>query len=127
MMRQLQNQLSLRFFTPYAKKTFGPIAAQNLLLQKTKARTPHKTLCLYLLTDGRSNDDLSGLSSTLSSIGVNITVIDTEQQAIRLGRCKSIAAQLNAIYQHIEDIPDQLDEDHQYLTTNRSLNIGASW
>ncbi len=34
---QLQNQLGLRFFTPYAKKAFGPTAAQNLLVQKNKA------------------------------------------------------------------------------------------
>ena len=34
---QLQNQLGVRFFTPYAKKTYGPAAAQNLLVQKSKA------------------------------------------------------------------------------------------
>lgn len=34
---QLQNQLHTRFYTPYAKKEYGPIAAQNLLIQKTKA------------------------------------------------------------------------------------------
>lgn len=34
---QLQNQLQVHFFTPYAKQNFGRLAAQNLLTQKNKA------------------------------------------------------------------------------------------
>ena len=88
------------------------------LLHKNRKQTPHKMLTLYVLTDGRTNDDLSGLSSAFSAIGARVSVIDTEQQAIRLGRCHSIAAQLNADYQHVDGIP--------VAPMQRSLITGAS-
>ncbi len=89
------------------------------MLQKSRSRYPNKELVLYLLTDGRTNDDLSGLSSIYTTIDATIVVIDTEQQAIRLGRCQNIATQLHAQYLHIEDLPDHME-------TNQPQIKGAS-
>lgn len=101
------------------------LQAKELLL-KTKARTPDKKLCLYLLTDGRSSDSLAGLSSIQSKTGANVIVIDTEQHAIRLGRCHNIAQQLNGEYVHIEDLPVDLGTEPHHLTSERPLLKGAS-
>ncbi len=136
------NQVSTRLHPQRAPKVIEPILKHiklgggtplrkallqaNELLYKSNKQNPNKVLRLYLLTDGRSNDDLSGLASALSSTGVNIMIIDTEQHAIRLGRCHFIATQLQAEYLHIEDIPYQIDEDKPYLAQNRTLITGAS-
>ena len=101
------------------------LQAKELLL-KTQARTPDKRLCLYLLTDGRSNDDLSGLSSIESKLDAKIIVIDTEQQAIRLGRCHNIATQLNGEYVHIQDLPTDLSTELHHSSPERPLLKGAS-
>ncbi|MFD2230077.1 AAA family ATPase [Alkalimarinus sediminis] len=136
------NQVSTRLHPQRAPKVIEPILdsiklgggtplrkallqAKELLL-KTKARTPDKSLCLYLLTDGRSNDDLSGLSSIHVKTGARIVVIDTEQQAIRLGRCHNIAAQLNGEYVHIDDLPTDLATKPHQSTSERPLLKGAS-
>lgn len=79
----------------------------NELLQKVSTRNPNKLMCLYILTDGRTSDDVSGLSSIQSKTNAHITVVDTEQHAIRLSKCRQLAAQLNGDYVHIEDLTAQ--------------------
>ena len=101
------------------------LQAKELLL-KTKTRPPDKKLYLYLITDGRSSDDLSGLSSIQSHTGANVIVIDTEQHAIRLGRCHNIAAQLNGEYVHIDDLPTDLATKPHQSTSEHPLLKGAS-
>ena len=71
------------------------------LLQKSRARFPNKKHCLYLLTDGRSQDKLEGLA-----IDAHVMVIDTEQQAIKLGRCQQIAQLLQGEYIHLLALPE---------------------
>ena len=105
------NRIALGGGTPLRKA----LAQAKELLQKAQSRAPSKTLHLYLLTDGRSNDDISGFSSISASTGAAITVIDTEQHAIRLERCRSIATQLNADYQHIDDLPDHLETEQPLI------------
>ncbi|WP_250656021.1 AAA family ATPase [Alkalimarinus coralli] len=101
------NQITLGGGTPLRKA----LAQAKELLHKAQSRAPSKNLHLYVLTDGRSNDDISAFSSISASTGAVITVIDTEQHAIRLERCRAIAALLNANYQHIDDLPDRLETE----------------
>ena len=71
------------------------------LLQKSRAQFPNKKHCLYLLTDGRSQDSLEGLV-----LDAHVMVIDTEQQAIQLGRCNKIAQLLHGEYIHLLSLPE---------------------
>lgn len=71
------------------------------LLQKSRAQYPNKKHCLYLLTDGRSQDNLDDFT-----IDADVMVIDTEQKAIRLGRCQKIAKQLQGEYVHLLALPE---------------------
>ncbi len=76
------------------------------LLHKSRVRFPNKEHALYLLTDGRCQDNLAGLT-----LDADVTIIDTEQQAIRLGRCHQIATILQGRYLHIEALPEQSDPE----------------
>jgi len=71
------------------------------LLQKSRTQFPNKKHCLYLLTDGRSQDSLEGLA-----VDAHVMVIDTEQQAIQLGRCNKIAQLLQGEYIHLLSLPE---------------------
>ncbi len=57
-------------------------------------RFPERTI--YLFTDGRTNDDIEGIS-----LNYPINVIDTESTSIKLGRSKHIANSLGGHYTHI--------------------------
>jgi len=71
------------------------------LLQQSRTEFPNKKHCVYLLTDGRSQDSLEGLA-----LDAHVIVIDTEQQAIQLGRCNKIAQVLQGEYVHLLSLPE---------------------
>ncbi|ABC33109.1 magnesium chelatase ATPase subunit I [Hahella chejuensis KCTC 2396] len=66
--------------------------ARQLLARQTRAN-PHLTCRTLLLTDGRSRDPLDDLIW-----GSPLWVVDTEQTAVRLNRCRQLAQRLGAAY-----------------------------
>jgi len=55
-----------------------------------------------LFTDGRSRDDVRGLTAAHSQ--VDSTLVDCEIGPVRLGRARSLAAGLQARYVHVEEL-----------------------
>ncbi|MDG9666997.1 ATP-binding protein [Hahella sp. CR1] len=66
--------------------------ARQLLARQTRAN-PHLTCRTLLLTDGRSRDPLDDLTWDSP-----LWVVDTEQTAVRLNRCRQLAQRLGAAY-----------------------------
>ncbi|QAY52544.1 VWA domain-containing protein [Hahella sp. KA22] len=66
--------------------------ARQLLARQTRAN-PHLTCRTLLLTDGRSRDPLDDLTWDSP-----LWVVDTEQAAVKLNRCRQLAQRLGAAY-----------------------------
>ena len=54
----------------------------------------------FIFTDARSLDVVHDIA-----LDCAVSVIDTEQTAVRIGRAKSLARQLGGTYQHIGNLP----------------------
>lgn len=62
-------------------------------------RKEYSSQTLYLFTDGRTRENIEDVIVPCQTI-----IIDTEHNAVPLGKCKHLAARLNATYIHIKDI-----------------------
>ena len=79
--------------TPLRKGLLAACQSLNRLRKEYTSQT------LYLFTDGRSRENVDDLIMPCKTV-----IIDTEHNAIPLGKCKQMATRLNATYIHIKDI-----------------------
>ena len=68
-------------------------------LQQLARQCPQRARRAFIFTDARSRDPIGELS-----FDAEVTVIDTEQSPIRLGRARTLAGALHANYLHIDDL-----------------------
>ncbi len=71
------------------------------IFQRWDQNQQHPARSLYLFTDGRSNDTVSDIK-----IRSPLTVIDTENSALKIGRTANIALALQGNYCHIDAYVD---------------------
>ena len=69
-------------------------------LKQIARQNPSAERRLILFTDARSRDDFGGID-----IDADISVIDTEQTAVRIGKAMQLARTLHASYRHIQSLP----------------------
>jgi magnesium chelatase subunit ChlD-like protein len=89
--------------TPLA---LGLSSAANVLARAARRR-PSQRRWLWVLTDGRTNERPAAPSST-----DRIVVVDFEEGAIRVGRCKALAHEWNAQYVSADALTS--GESHSY-------------
>ena len=80
----------LRQALQHASKRLAQLARQN----------PVQPRRLFIFTDARSRDSLDNIE-----LNAEITVIDTEQTAVKIGKARRLAAIFNANYRHIDTLP----------------------
>ncbi len=76
------------------------LEARELLTRQTRLR-PAQSQTLYLLTDGRSRDELDGIQ-----FDCPVVVVDTELTAVRLGRARQLAQRLDARLVALESLSE---------------------
>lgn len=81
--------------TPFAQG----VAVANTLLTETARRNPAQQRWLWLFGDGRSEEQPA--APMAADV---VTVVDCEQQRIRLGRCRVLAQRWRAVYMPIEEL-----------------------
>ncbi|MEM7206266.1 MAG: VWA domain-containing protein [Pseudomonadota bacterium] len=68
-------------------------------LEQLARKNPEQVRRLVILTDARSRDETRDIA-----LRADVFVIDTEQSSVRLGRARKLATQMNARYQHIDQL-----------------------
>ncbi len=59
---------------------------------------------VVLLTDGRSRESLADVGRAFVRGGVEVTIVDCERRAVRLGRCRDVARALGARVASVGDL-----------------------